>query len=185
MHAAQRHFYSELKLKFPEAFTNTDVLEIGSLYLNGTIRDFFFNCNYIGVDVAHGPCVDVVAFGENLTYPDESFSHVTSSEVMEHCVAWKKVFTNMHRMTRKNGLVSFTCAWGPADNRVGKGRAEHGTSRSEPSSSPLTIALGIEYYENLNATDFQTAFKLDEMFLKYRFFENEIDKDLYFYGIKK
>lgn len=185
MHGAQQEFYKSLTKKFPQAFVSADVLEIGSLDINGTIRQYFANCNYIGVDVGEGPCVDVVAFGEDLDYPDNSFDHVTSSELMEHCVEWKRVFKNMHRMARPGALVSFTCAWGPSDNRVDGGRPEHGTTRSDVGSSPLTVGLGIEYYENRNADDFYEYFALDDMFSEYGFIENDQNLDLYFWGIKR
>lgn len=185
MHGAQQEFYKSIATKFPKAFSNANVLEIGSLDINGTIRQYFTDCDYIGVDVGPGPCVDVVAFGQDLDYPDNTFDHSTSSELMEHCVAWKEVFTNMHRMTKKKGLVSFTCAWGPTDNRVDGGRPEHGTTRSDVGSSPLTVALGIEYYENRNALDFEEAFNLDDMFSDYDFIENDLNLDLYFWGIVK
>jgi SAM-dependent methyltransferase len=185
MHGAQQEFYKSLTKKFPGSFVSAKVLEIGSLDINGTIRQYFANCDYIGVDVGEGPCVDVVAFGQDLDYADGTFDHTTSSELMEHCVAWKEVFANMHRMTKKGGLVSFTCAWGPSDDRVGKGRPEHGTTRSDVGSSPLTVALGIEYYENRNAKDFEEAFDLKKMFKDYEFIENDLNLDLYFLGVKK
>lgn len=186
MHKAQQDFYVSIKKKFPQFFRDSRVLEIGSLDINGTIRQYFKNCPlYIGVDVGPGPCVDVIAFGQDLDYSDNFFDHTTSSELFEHCEAWKEVFLNMHRMTRQNGLLSFTCAWGPTDDRVKKGRPEHGTSRTDKGSSPLTVALGIEYYENRNAYDFETNFDLDSMFSDYEFIENKENLDLYFWGIKK
>lgn len=185
MHKAQQDFYVSLTEKFPKFFNSAKVLEVGSLDINGTIRQYFTDCEYIGVDVGEGPCVDVVAFGQDLTYRTGTFNHTTSSELFEHCEAWKEVFKNMHRMTKKGGLVSFTCAWGPTEDRVRSGRPEHGTSRSDIGSSPLTVALGIEYYENRNAEDFETNFDLKKMFSEYEFIENDVNLDLYFWGIKK
>lgn len=186
MHKAQQDFYVSLTEKFPQFFTACKVLEIGSLNINGTIRQYFTDCDpYIGVDVGEGPCVDVVAFGQDLDYATGSFDHVTSSELFEHCEAWQEVFLNMHRMTRKKGLVSFTCAWGPVEDRVGQGRPEHGTSRTDKGSSPLTVNLGIEYYENRNAHDFESNFTLSSLFSSYEFIENKENLDLYFWGIKK
>lgn len=187
MHGAQQEFYKSVKRDFPEFFTKSKVLEIGSLNINGTIRQYFTDCSpYIGVDVGEGPCVDVVAFGQDLDYEDESFDHCTSSELFEHCAAWKEVFINMHRMTRKNGLVTFTCAWGPSGpNRQKLGRPEHGTTRSDIGSSPLTVALGIEYYENRNSQDFEETFNMGELFSDYKFIDNDINLDLYFWGIRK
>ena len=45
---------------YPEFFQNKSVPEVGSWDTNGSIRRFFSNCEYIGVDIAEGPGVDVV-----------------------------------------------------------------------------------------------------------------------------
>jgi hypothetical protein len=71
--------------------------------------------------------------------------------------------------------VMMTCA--------SEGRAEHGTTRSDPGSSPLT--LGWDYYRNLTEQDFRAEFNLDEMFDSYYFDYNAESCDLYFYGEKK
>jgi len=39
------------------------VLEVGSLNINGTVRDFFDAEEYIGIDIGEGPGVDVVSGG--------------------------------------------------------------------------------------------------------------------------
>jgi len=64
------------------------------------------------------------------------------------------------------------------------GREEHGTERTTPKDSPLTIAKGWNYYKNLTVDDFCDAFNLDEIFLNYEFSENLRSKDLYFWGVK-
>jgi hypothetical protein len=65
-HSQQRDFFQGVKNKKPEAFTGVEVLEVGSLNINGTVRDFFDSTRYIGADVAEGRDVDVVCNGENL-----------------------------------------------------------------------------------------------------------------------
>lgn len=173
-HKEQRDFLETVRNNHPEWFTEVSVLEVGSLDINGTVRDFFHNVRrYVGVDVGPGPGVDVVENGENLDYGDDEFDIAISAECFEHNPEWIATFANMHRMAKT--AVIFTCA--------SEGRPEHGTTRSHPDNSPFTIAW--DYYRNLNAEDFEQAFDLDGMFTEYAFDYNPNSHDLYFWGIKK
>jgi hypothetical protein len=172
-HIQQREYLSGLKTRFPAMFTDVSVIEIGSLNINGTVRDFFTATQYLGVDVAAGPGVDFVAEGQNLTFGDSTFDIAISAECFEHNPEWVATFANMTRMASR--YVVFTCA--------SEGRAEHGTRRSSPQSSPLT--LDWDYYRNLNERDFREAFDLDSMFTNYEFAYNPASCDLYFYGFKR
>lgn len=179
-HLEQLVFFKKIQLKKPEYFTDTKVLEVGSLDLNGSIRQFFDAKEYIGLDVGSGPGVDIVCEGQNFDYPDDYFDVTVSSECFEHNPYWLETFLNMIRMTKSNGLVAFSCA--------SDGRKEHGTFRSEPESSPLTVNKGGEYwnyYRNLNEKDFTSSLDFDSIFSEYYFKYNEKAFDLYFYGIKK
>lgn len=83
-HLAQRDFIHVASEKLSPYFQDCKVLEIGSLNINGTVRDFFQNCDYIGLDVAPGKDVDVVCQGQSYSVPDNSFDNVISCEAMEH-----------------------------------------------------------------------------------------------------
>lgn len=172
-HGAQRVFFEETRKQFPEFFSGQRVLEVGSLNINGTVRDFFSNCLYTGVDVAPGNDVDIVAQGQDLSFPDGSFDVTVSAECFEHNPYWKETFDNMVRMTRKGGLVAFTCA--------AEGRPEHGTARTDVGSSPLTVGIGWDYYKNLGEADFpEESLK---PFGDYAFYDNRVNLDLYFVGV--
>ena len=157
----------------PDFFTNVSVIEIGSLDINGSVRDFFSSTKYIGVDLEEGPGVDLVKEGQNVDFPDNSFDVAVSAECFEHNPYWLETFANMYRMSKK--FVIFTCA--------SDGRPEHGTSRTTPQNSPFTLKW--DYYRNLNEKDFRDNFNFDEMFSEYKFDYNNQSKDLYFWGIKK
>lgn len=174
-HKEQRDFIEKIKNKFPHFFQNKKILEIGSLNINGTVRDFFVDCNYFGIDVGEGPGVDLVCPGQDYDAPDLTYDLVCSTECFEHNPYWVETFQNMIRMCKIGGLVFFTCA--------SEGRPEHGTRRSEPESSPFTVDW--DYYKNLNETDFTDRFVLDSLFSEYKFEYNQYAKDLYFYGVKK
>ena len=177
-HQEQMVFLGEVKELHPQFFENSTVLEIGSLDINGSIRRFFdFPLEYIGVDLQEGPGVDLVGEGQLLDLSSDYFDCTVSSECFEHNPYWLETFTNMIRMTRREGLVTFTCA--------SEGRAEHGTSRTSPQDSPFTVNKGWDYYRNLNEVDFTSVLDLDTLFLQYRFYYNSESKDLYFWGLKK
>jgi SAM-dependent methyltransferase len=173
-HPEQRNFVKSIKDKFLDFFNNKKVIEIGSLNINGSIRSFFKDCEYLGVDVGEGKNVDLVCEGQKLDHPNDFYDVSASCECFEHNPYWLETFINMHRMTKKNGLVFFTCAT--------TGRKEHGTTKSNKDASPLTTW---EYYKNLTSSDFELSVDLKSMFSFYEFKINEASHDLYFYGFKK
>ena len=167
-HPAQLEFVSFVREKLPQYFQHKRVLEVGSLDLNCSIRQFFKECAYLGVDLGIGPGVDLVAKGEELVFPDNSFDVVASCECFEHNPEWVKTFNNMTRMGC--GLVFFSCAT--------TGRAEHGTRKTNPQDAPFCR----DYYRNLTEQDFKDNCDMSK-FVEYQFGVNEIAHDLYFYGV--
>lgn len=172
-HNAQAVFFKTVKKEFPEHFVWKNVLEVGSLDINGSVRPLFEKCNYVGVDLELGPGVDLAVQGQDVGFPSDSFDTTISAECFEHNPHWSDTFMNMKRMTKPGGLITFTCA--------GKDRPEHGTARSDAGSSPLTTAAGWDYYRNLEESDFAPSHLHD---LKYQFFYNPQAQDLYFLGFK-
>lgn len=175
-HKEQRDFIKSILDKYPSYFNDCDVLEIGSLNINGTVRDFFTNCEYIGLDVAEGKDVDIVCQGQDFDAPQNSFDTVISCEAMEHNPYWEETFLNMINVCKSDGLIVMTCAT--------TGRMEHGTSSSSPKDSPLTIDIGWDYYNNLEEKDFTLNIDFESKFKEYSFLKNENSHDLYFFGIK-
>lgn len=173
-HIEQRNFVERIKSNYPVFFTKKKVLEVGSLNINGTLRVFFKDCDYIGIDVGEGPGVDIVCEGQNYDAPDESYDVVCSAECFEHNPYWIETFKNMIRLCKKNGFIFFTCAT--------DGRPEHGTTRTTPLDSPLT--LDWDYYKNLNEIDFRNEIDFDSYFKLYGFEVDNQSHDLYFWGIK-
>lgn len=176
-HESQRVFFDAVRRHFPEYFQWRNVLEVGSLDINGSLRDFFQNCNYVGVDIGPGPGVDITCSGHELLFPDESFHTVISAECFEHNPYWQQTFGKMVDLTHPDGLIVFSCA--------GEGRPEHGTTRSDVGSSPLTVSAGWDYYRNLTPSDFynEANHHLGKLgFMSWN--ENVRDYDLYFVALK-
>ena len=176
-HKSQRDYISLLATHLPNSFVGKKVLEVGSLNINGSVRGFFRDCDYIGLDVAEGKNVDVVCEGQKYDAPDDSFDVVISCEVMEHNPYWFETFQNMIRVCKPGGLVVMTCAT--------IGRPEHGTTRTTPSDSPLTVSMGWDYYRNLARNDFEKEINLSNLFSTYHFQTNWGSFDLLFFGLKK
>ncbi len=164
---AHRHFLADGR-------TDRKVLEVGSYNVNGSVRDLFKDWTYIGADLVEGPGVDVISPGHKLAYADGFFDVAMSCECFEHDEHWKQTFMNMHRMTASDGLVIVTCA--------SKGRFEHGTRRTNRTSSPGTWST--DYYRNLTAKDFAREMDLPAMFATWEFFYAPVSHDLYFVGFK-
>jgi len=172
-HPLQVDFFSRAAAQFPNYFAGQRVLEIGSLNINGTVRDFFKNCAYIGIDLGNGPGVDVVCSGED--YRSElPFGVTISTECFEHNPKWDKTFENMLNLTASNGLIIVTSA--------SIGRGEHGTKRTTPHDSPFTCDT--DYYRNLSIKDFTNNWNFEEIFKQYRFEYTNAHCDLYFVGVK-
>lgn len=177
-HKEERNFCKSVREKIPSYFTNKKVLEIGSGDINGNNNYLFEGCHMTRVDVANGPNVDLVSYGHELTFVDELFDTIISTECFEHDKYYDKTILNILRMLRSGGLFIFTCAT--------TGRPEHGTSRSKPwqvLSSRLENAE--DYYKNLTEEDIRKVIPVDNLFIDYEF-EVELNHcDLFFWGIKK
>lgn len=177
-HKEQIDFCETVKEKFPEYFEEKTVLDIGSLDINGSNRDFFNNCEYIGLDLDEGKNVDVVSFAHEY-HPEKTFDVVVSTEVFEHDYYFPQTLPHCVELTKAGGLFFFSAA--------GPKRDEHGTKRTTPSDSPFTSFIeGQEnYYENITFEWVHALLNLDEIFSEWDMMYGREDKDIYFWGIKK
>lgn len=161
-HAEQMYFFQNVKHFIPIYFKKKKVLEIGSLDVNGSVRVFFEDCDYTGLDIGPGKCVDIVCKGEDFSSVAGDYDVVVSTEVFEHTENWDLIFLNMLRLMKPDGLLIFTCA--------SLGRPQHGTQFSFPDAAPH-VSGTTDYYRNLTADDFRDAFKLDYWFSNHFFVE--------------
>jgi SAM-dependent methyltransferase len=175
-HIQQFQFFACISKHYPNFFLEGKVSEIGSLNINGSIRDFFKAVEYTGFDVAAGPGVDEVQQGQLITSPTGYYDVTVSAECFEHNPYWVETFANMLRITKPGGLIIFSCAT--------TGRQEHGTVRTSPHDSPLTNKLGWSYYKNLDANNFLDTFNMSGWFDGYHFLMCPQTYDLYFYGFR-
>lgn len=97
----------------PEEVRAKRVLEVGAYNVNGTLRpilEAWGPSEYVGVDLMEGPGVDVVCEAERLVehFGAESFDLVVSTEMVEHVRDWRRVFSNLKRICRPEGLIVIT-----------------------------------------------------------------------------
>lgn len=174
-HPQQQAFVQRVKDRFPAFFKETTVVEFGSLNLNGTVRTFFEDCNYTGVDICEGKDVDVVSHCDNY-HPEEVPDVVISCEMLEHDEFWSDSVRHMAEILKPGGLLILTCAT--------TGRKEHGTENFSPADSPATNG----YYLNLDMADLSSALYgtfigngFDRCYMEV----NRESQDLYVWAIKR
>lgn len=87
-----------------------NVLEIGSLDVNGGIRDIV--PNVVGVDMRKGRGVDLVCPVEDLGkhFRKRSFDACVSTETLEHVKDWKAFVRTTWDMVKENGWLVITMA---------------------------------------------------------------------------
>ena len=90
-----------------------DVLEVGSLDVNGSMRDVVEPLgprSYLGVDVRPGPGVDEICAAERLVerFGRESFDVVLATEVLEHIADWRAAIRSMKTVLRPGGVALLT-----------------------------------------------------------------------------
>ncbi len=196
MHKEQINYLDKVKNRFPEAFKNRKVLDIGSFNVNGNEKPWFENCDFIGLDIGPGPGVDVVCPANEYNEPDNTFDTIISCECWEHNPFYKESILNSIRMLKSGGYFIFTCAT--------TGRPVHGTKsqdeidkNSKKTLQGNTFSNWItmpnvsredwnnDYYKNVTEDDIRSFVNIDDVFSDCEFEINTEHCDLYFYGIKK
>lgn len=100
-------------------FAGKDVLEVGSKYVNGSVRPFIERFlrpkTYIGVDIEPGRYVDLIVSADKLVehFGENIFDVVIATELLEHVENWRAVIDNVKRVLKPSGyLYITTCSLG-------------------------------------------------------------------------
>jgi len=191
-HKAQRDFCKSVRNIFPEHFKRKNVIDVGSLDINGNNRYLFRRCYYVGVDIVEGANVDVVGkahevlpnlkpelevnyvWNPHLTRIQGStrFDTIISTEALEHDIHWEETLKAMYNKLIRRGLLLITAG--------GDGREEHGTHNHTPLASPGTN----DYYRNISNGMFASVLP-PNFFTTYYINQASETNDFQFYGIKK
>ena len=117
MHPENVIVWEYISRSYPSWFSGNHirVLEAGSLYINGSIRDVFGPVGeYIGVDWRAGENVDFASLVHNLPDSMGRFDTVVSASMLEHDPHWEQSITRMVSLLKPEGLLALT--WGNCGN---------------------------------------------------------------------
>lgn len=172
MHKEQKDFCEQIKARYPQYFKNKNVLDVGSLDINGNNRYLFTNCQYTGLDVGAGSNVDIITPIHKYE-PGFKYDVIISTEMLEHDRYLHVSLKHMFKLLKPGGIIILTAAT--------VGRNEHGTHQHEPESSPYTN----DYYKAVKPDDILISLIWQE----FNVYELSIDTrtiaDIRFFGIKK
>ena len=89
------------------------IIEVGSYDVNGSLRPIAIALEpslYIGVDIQMGPGVDQICKAENLInkFGINQFDLLICTELLEHCLNWKKVIHNLKEIIKPDGILLIT-----------------------------------------------------------------------------
>jgi SAM-dependent methyltransferase len=196
MHKEQRSYIDRVKNRFPEAFKNRKVLDIGSFDVNGNEKPWFDNCDFTGLDLLPGPGVDIACPANEYDAPDNTFDTIISCECWEHNPFYKESIMNAIRMLKSGGYFIWTCAT--------TGRPVHGTKTQDEidrKNNKTSQGNSVdnwktmpnverddwdnEYYKNVTEDDIREFCDVDGIFSSYEFEVETNHCDLYFWGIKR
>jgi hypothetical protein len=141
--------------KYPQHFRTggiIDVLEVGSRDVNGSVRDLFGICDYVGVDATEGPGVNVVTLAHEYDGRPHyrQFDTVISCECFEHDPHLDATLGMIHRWVKRPDSLFVATFAGPA-------RLAHGTGDNPYSPQPgYYQGVTIDRWEKLIAGRFTT-----------------------------
>lgn len=162
MHGAARRYVRDV---VQGGLPSGGVVNIGSRNVNGSVRKFFTDRQYVGVDCVDGREVDVVANGA--TYrPDFQPAVVVTMETLEHTPEAEAICRNAYRMLMPGGVFIVTAA--------GVGRGPHSAKDGK------ALRVG-EFYANVEEDKLRHW--LNE-FSDVSIIVNSVDCDIYATAIK-
>ena len=109
MHNAVKRYIEKVKERYPKHFENAEILEFGSMYFNGSPREFFRCCVYTGVDHNDGHCVDVVCKAHEFK-SDKKFKTIITTEMLEHDKYAELSIKNALSLLEEDGILIITAA---------------------------------------------------------------------------
>ena len=132
-----------------------NVVEIGSRYINGQVRDLFPNASHIGIDLQAGQHVDEVADGATWK-PKRKADLVVCCEVFEHTADWREIVLNTYDNILKVGGRFIVTAAGPsrrAHSAIDGGPLHHDEWYENITANDLEAALTIAGFENVEVEE--------------------------------
>ena len=91
--------------KYLQNLKNLVVVDFGSYDHNGSLKPIFNNYKYLGLDIEHGPNVDLVIQDRKTPFQNDSIDVITSSSCFEHDEMFWVTFLEMCRILKPNGYI--------------------------------------------------------------------------------
>ena len=137
-------------------FDNPKVVDIGSQNVNGTVKDIFQNCDYVGLDIEAADNVDVV-LKDPYKYPfeDNTFDIAVSVSCFEHNELFWISFLETMRVLKPKGLFYLN-----APTNGGFHRVPVDCWRFWPDAGQALVTWA--KYNNLNVTLLESHVARDE-----------------------
>ena len=101
--------YKNCQLFFNKHLKITDhkpiIIDFGSYDINGSCKNIFTACKYIGIDLAYGPNVDIICDNSRMPFKDKSVDAIINTSCFEHDKQFWITFLEMCRIIKDNGLI--------------------------------------------------------------------------------
>lgn len=106
MHSIAYEFATQFYNTFCRALTSSSVVvDFGSYDVNGTVKAIFAAHQYIGIDMAAGPNVDIVCENSKTPFEDTSVDVIVSTSCFEHDECFWMTFLEMCRIVKEGGYI--------------------------------------------------------------------------------
>ena len=110
MDLTTKNFLQSIKDKNSDLFRSSRVLEVGSRDVNGSLRSYFSDCDYLGVDIEPGPGVDIVGHLCDVTnLIEDSYDVILCTNVSEHDPRWRQTLLNCVDRVSPGGMMILVC----------------------------------------------------------------------------
>ena len=104
MHTNNHSWLKDLQAKYPDSFNGVKVLDLGSLDVNGSCKQYFNNCKYVGVDLEDGKNVDIVSKNTETKFRKNQFDTLISFNCFEHDFDWKDSIVHNMKWLKSGGM---------------------------------------------------------------------------------
>ncbi len=174
MHATCIKWLEEIKVKYPNSFKNSKILELGSLDQGLFVRKLFTDCQYVGIDAVEGYThsidadkslgVDMRMKAKDTSFDKDYFDVLVCVSMFEHDPTWKESISHNLPFVKKGGLVLFE--WGA------EGNLNHGLNHAPVTTQEFNefirsqpIVVNDQFFESdkYNSTDCPGAYAVEAM----------------------
>lgn len=106
MNNIDNDWLERVKGRRPELFTGKKILELGSLDVNGSVREVWpEDVAWTGVDWKEGKNVDVVCVAQDTQFAPEEFDSIVSVNMLEHDPYWRESWAHNVPALKQGGIV--------------------------------------------------------------------------------